>query len=123
MPSRTARVPAQPDLRVESGRAAGNGSVPLRRGAGSLSPFCPRREPLVCGNFVGIGGAQSCFVVTIATDALRRVYRNINRNKVLRMADLGMFVPGQICKPLVGGSSSSAGINEQGSKGWVFGRW
>ena len=49
--------------------------------------------------------------MTSATDALRRVYGNINRNKVLRMADLGMFMPDQICKPLVGGSSPSAGTN------------
>lgn len=33
-------------------------------------------EPLVCGNFAGISGAQWCFVVTIATDALLVVYRD-----------------------------------------------
>ena len=50
--------------------------------------------------------------MTIATDAPRWVYGNINRNKVLRMDDLAMFVPDQICKPLVGGSSPSAGITQ-----------
>ena len=49
--------------------------------------------------------------MTTATDALRQVYGNIDRNKVLRMADLAMFVPDQICKPLVGGSNPSAGSN------------
>ena len=46
-----------------------------------------------------------------ATDALQRGYGNVNRNKALRMANFGTFLPDQICKPLVGGSNPSAGTN------------
>jgi hypothetical protein len=76
-----------------------------------ISAVCRRKEPLVCGSFVGVSAAQSCFVVTNATDALRQVYEIINRNKALEITDFPISMTDQICKPLVGGSSPSAGTN------------
>jgi hypothetical protein len=66
------------------------------------------KEPLVCGNFVSIRGARWCFVVPIATDALRRVYGNISRNKALQNADFGILLPDRICKPLGGAADAFA---------------
>ena len=92
------------------------GSAPNRHSLDSGEEVVPLGlywpiKPLVCGNFVSIRSAQRCFVVTNATDAPRRVYGNINRNKALQVADFGILPPDQICKPLVGGSSPSAGTN------------
>ena len=54
---------------------------PFEKPLEQLSRVALAKEPLACGSFVGISGAQWCFVVTRATDAPRRDWENINGNK------------------------------------------